>query len=261
MAHPRVRREKNAQDMTNQIDSTRRRANPKVAPDDGPRASIEQLIGSSGDTATGGDGTGDNVTGSKVTDDNVRGDGRTRRRRRNVDAVLDAVVELAHEGMLDPTSEEIADRAGVSHRSIYRYFESRNSLLEAAMARAFDSVAPRLFFSPVGEGDLDDRIEQFVDARVATYRAFRDVARAAYSRHDPAMVDGIETSRSALRSQLSDQFEPEISCLDPDVRAVTLCVIDAAFQFEALEYLATSGDLDDPQIRQALAIHLQAHLT
>ncbi len=190
------------------------------------------------------------------------GDGRQRRRRRNVDSVLDAVVSLAGEGNLDPTSEEIAERAGVSHRSIYRYFESRRSLLEAAIAKTFEEVAPTLFFSPLGEGPLEERIARFVEARVGGYRAFRDIARAAFSRiGDPEVAHGVDVSRAALRAQLAEQFAPELSAIDVGRRQTTLLVIDSAFQFESLEYMATSGELGDDEIRIALASQLRAHLS
>lgn len=189
------------------------------------------------------------------------GDGRTRRRRRNVDAVLDAVVSLARDGELDPTSEEIAERAGVSHRSIYRYFGNRHTLLEAAFGRILESVAPHLFFAPLGQGPLEERIDRLVDARVTAFWAFRDVVRAALSRRgDLALVEGIETSRLALRSQLEQQFAPELDALAGDERAVVTGAVDALFQFESFDYLTTIGGLDDAGLRAALVRHVRAHL-
>ena len=48
-------------------------------------------------------------------------DGRRVRREQNREAVLDAVVELFHEGSYQPTTDEIAIRAGLSPRSQFRY--------------------------------------------------------------------------------------------------------------------------------------------
>ena len=54
----------------------------------------------------------------------VPGDGRLARRDRNRIAVLDAAIELFAEGVLDPTPDDVATRAGISARSVYRYFEA-----------------------------------------------------------------------------------------------------------------------------------------
>ena len=93
-------------------------------------------------------------------------DGRTQRRTRNIDAVVDAVIELARQGNLDPTSQEIAAIAGISHRSIYRYFDTRAELLEAAVARAFESVSETVLGSSRAGGSLDERIDAYVAERV-----------------------------------------------------------------------------------------------
>ena len=55
-------------------------------------------------------------------------DGRHARRDRNRLAVVDAMLELYVEGNLDPSSDEIAERAGLSPRSLFRYFEDLDDL-------------------------------------------------------------------------------------------------------------------------------------
>ena len=47
-------------------------------------------------------------------------DGRRVRRDRNRDAVVDALLTLYGEGNLEPGSAEIAERAGLSPRSLFR---------------------------------------------------------------------------------------------------------------------------------------------
>ena len=63
-------------------------------------------------------------------------DGRRARRERNREAVLDALMELVKEGDDDPSVDDIAARAGVSYRSVYRYFDDRADLFDAATKRA-----------------------------------------------------------------------------------------------------------------------------
>src|SRR6185312_6061085 len=59
-------------------------------------------------------------------------DGRTARKDRNMVAVLDAVLELFVRGDLIPSPEAIAQRSGVSLRSVYRYLAASRDLVHAA---------------------------------------------------------------------------------------------------------------------------------
>ena len=49
-------------------------------------------------------------------------DGRVARRQRNIDAVLDVVMDMFVEEAMFPTIEQAATRSGLSLRSLYRYF-------------------------------------------------------------------------------------------------------------------------------------------
>ncbi len=67
-----------------------------------------------------------------------RGEGthprRLRDRQKDLtrESVLQALAEIAAEGhVLTFTVQDVADRAGVSHRSLYRHFPTRKALLEA----------------------------------------------------------------------------------------------------------------------------------
>ena len=58
-------------------------------------------------------------------------DGRRLRRDQNREAVLDALVALFHEGIYQPSTNDIAERAGISPRSVFRYFEDVDDLNRA----------------------------------------------------------------------------------------------------------------------------------
>ncbi len=136
-------------------------------------------------------------------------DGRTRRRRRNIDAVVDAVIELAAAGHIDPTSEEIAAVAGISHRSIYRYFDTRGELLEAAVARAFETASAEVFDDERLDGSFDERVDRFVSARLEIHRRLRSIARVAEA-HASESSTGLERARSALRTAACRQLRRRV---------------------------------------------------
>ena len=67
-------------------------------------------------------------------------DGRHARRDRNRLAVVDAILALFSEGNFEPTSDQIAERAGLSPRSLFRYFDDLEDLNRVAIARQFERV-------------------------------------------------------------------------------------------------------------------------
>ena len=50
-------------------------------------------------------------------------DGRRQRSARSRAAIIEASFELMQEGVLAPTAQQIAERAGVGIRSFFRHFE------------------------------------------------------------------------------------------------------------------------------------------
>ena len=63
-------------------------------------------------------------------------DGRVARRQRNLDVVLDVVLEMFAEDMMFPSIEQASKRSGLSLRSLYRYFADPGELVEAAIKRS-----------------------------------------------------------------------------------------------------------------------------
>lgn len=77
---------------------------------------------------------------TRVERDDAGGrDGRKLRRQRNVDAVLATVLEML-EGSETPTLKVIAERSGVTIRSIYRYFDDLDAAIEAARRHRVDEI-------------------------------------------------------------------------------------------------------------------------
>ena len=80
---------------------------------------IAELGAGLSDASPAGDGT---------ASDGTAGDGRRLRRDRNRTAVVDALLDLYGESNLRPSTAEIAERAGLSHRSLFRYFDDFEDL-------------------------------------------------------------------------------------------------------------------------------------
>ena len=72
-----------------------------------------------------------------------RQDGRTLRAERTRQALVDALLGLLDEGHPSPTAAEVAERAGVSERSVFQHFADREALLEAVARQQYERVMVR----------------------------------------------------------------------------------------------------------------------
>ena len=56
-------------------------------------------------------------------------DGRALRSERSRRPIVEALFALVGEGVLQPTAQQVADRAGVGIRTVFRHFEDMDALL------------------------------------------------------------------------------------------------------------------------------------
>lgn len=166
-------------------------------------------------------------------------DGRRARRGRNREAVVDALLDLFREGDLSPSVAKVAERSGVSLRSVFRYFDDLDEMGRIAIARHSESVRHLFPLPGIGEGDRGQRIRRFVDHRIALYREVAPVVRATVVRapFQPVVAEGIARRRAYLRSQIDEHFAPEFAAL-PDADQETVgAAVEVATSFESLELL------------------------
>ena len=186
-------------------------------------------------------------------------DGRVARRDRNKLAVLDAAIELFTEGNLEPGPDEVAARAGLSPRSVYRYFDDSDALLRAAIDRHLERVMPVTRIHAIGEGTLAERIERFAAARVRLYEAIASSARASRRRAvtNTIIAEQVQLTVRGLSEQIDLQFAPELRRLPARRRRMLSAAADALCQLETLDYYTLQLGLSASAIRSVLvdALH------
>jgi AcrR family transcriptional regulator len=181
-------------------------------------------------------------------------DGRRLRREGNRAAVLDALVELFHEGLYQPSAGEIAHRAGISPRSLFRYFDDIDDLKRAAVEQHL--TTHRALFDIDVDPDLPTatKIEQFVDARVRLHDAVAPAARAARlsaHRHDVIGTQLLET-RTFMRAQVLRTFARELE----GERVALLPAVDELCSFEAYEFMRNGHRMSRAKATAALTAAL-----
>jgi AcrR family transcriptional regulator len=181
-------------------------------------------------------------------------DGRVARRQRNIDAVLDVVLEMFEEESMLPTIEQVSTRSGLSLRSLYRYFADPGELLEATIKRSDERMAPIAQLSAIGEGPLSSRIDDFVGMRLRLYEVAGPSFRASVanaSRHASIRAE-LARNRDRMREQFELQFEPELAKLKPAERQTLLASGELLTQLDSIDYLRRHRQLDIPEVEATL---------
>jgi TetR/AcrR family transcriptional regulator of autoinduction and epiphytic fitness len=138
-------------------------------------------------------------------------DGRLARSMRTRRAIVDALRSLHVEGDLRPTAPRVAERAGVSLRTVWQHFQDLETLFIEAGRR--DLEIARGFVSPIAADlPLVERIRALIEQRVAMFEHMAPVWRAA--RLQEPFSHQLQSTRDRLfalgREQLASVFATEI---------------------------------------------------
>ncbi len=141
-------------------------------------------------------------------------DGRAARSHRTKRAIVNAMRALHSEGELRPTAPRIAERAGVSLRTVWQQFADMEALLVEAVRR--DSEILRSLVRKIEpDQPLAERVEEFVSQRARILEEMTPTWRAARV-HAPSSAE-LRSDRNkktaAGRAELEQVFAPEFSQL------------------------------------------------
>jgi AcrR family transcriptional regulator len=185
-------------------------------------------------------------------------DGRRARRERGRLAVTEAVIDLVFEGHVPPTTEQLAQRAGVSEASLFCYFETLDDLRDQATQRYFERYAHLFEVPRIGVGALDERIKAFVAARVDQHETTSPMARMMRAR--ALEVSHFDATLHHLRAMQSDQirlhFEPEMAGHTPATRDDLVATVAALTSFESWNLFRGDHQRTNAQIRRAWSMTL-----
>lgn len=182
-------------------------------------------------------------------------DGRFARRATNRLAVIDAYLDLVHGGNPFPSVDEISERSGVSHRSVFRYFTDRDAMARASIERQHE----RLQVLMDREIDLclpfDMRTEQIIEKRLDFYRAAWPTARLCrvLALTQPILLEELTSNRSKARAEVKRTFRTELAGLQATDARDALALLDVALSLESIDLLVRDQGFSRP--RSARALH------
>ncbi len=174
-------------------------------------------------------------------------DGRSARATRTNDAVVGAFLELIEEGDLRPGARRIAERAGVSLRSVFHHFEDLETLYATAAERQLQrfSMAAAL----PADGPLGERIDAFVAARCRMLEWVTPVRRVAVLNEpfSPPLAARLAWARGVARDEVARVFRSELAARKRADRRDLLVALAATTEWSMWEALRAHQGLNAAQ--------------
>jgi TetR/AcrR family transcriptional regulator of autoinduction and epiphytic fitness len=189
-------------------------------------------------------------------------DGRAARAARTRDAIIDATVALVEQGDVRPTAPRIAERAGVSVRSVFQHFDDLSAVYTAVVRRVVERVAV-LVVPPDLTAPLDARIAAFVGTRGALLDAVTPFRRAAnvHAPFSPELREALANGNAFLRAEVEAAFAPELDAMPASDRAELVAALSAASSWGTWDSLRVDGGESSGTARAVVARTLAALLS
>jgi AcrR family transcriptional regulator len=183
-------------------------------------------------------------------------DGRRLRSERTRQIIIEAYLTLLRANPKIPTSNQIAERAGYSVRSVFERFPDLLSLRIAAIDHAFALGNAQAAMRDV-DADRPTRIRSQVETRAQTCENWLPLWRAlnANKGESAELITRIRLVREAIWNRLEIMYRPELSTLDELRRRQVLIALEALTDFESWGRMREDNRLS---IVQACAVWIKA---
>lgn len=144
-------------------------------------------------------------------------DGRALRSERSRQKIVDALFELTGEGTLMPTAKQVADRANLGIRTVFRHFADMDSLFEE-MSLLLRREVRELLRAEISEGSVRERFEEMLRLRCLFYERISPYWKATEAQRSRSafLTESHESEAPKLRANLA-AWLPEFTVLPPEV--------------------------------------------
>lgn len=147
-------------------------------------------------------------------------DGRVLRSERSRLKIVDALFELTGEGVLMPTAKQVASRADLGIRTVFRHFADMDSLFEEMSRRLRNEIRESLRVD-IPEGSTAERLEELLQLRCQFYERVSHYWKATEA----------QRSRSAFLTRTHQSEAPTLRAnlfaWLPEFRELPVEIIDA----------------------------------
>ncbi len=165
---------------------------------------------------------------------------------------------LLQDGKIPVSAELVADRAGVSVASVFRYFDGLDDLQYQTFERFRERFEPLLAVEP-RETTRSGRIAAFVGSRLDLYEqagVIMAVGRLRALEHEPLVAASAET-RGLLADQVRSVFAADVTGMAAAGRDL-VGVIDALTSLESWDVMRKTHARSRRQIQRAWCTGIDA---
>ena len=173
-------------------------------------------------------------------------DGRRRRGEDNRARIVAAMLEIIQEGEVSPSAEQVAERADVGLRTVFRHFTDMDSLY-SEMSEEIEREMQAAVDAPFKSADPRERVVELVARRAAVFETIAPFKRASdVLRHRSRFLEaGSERLVAALRAILVRE-------LPAGVEPITVETLDLLLSWESWARLRREQGLDPARAREVL---------
>lgn len=188
------------------------------------------------------------MTDTAEPDTKTTTDGRRLRSRDSKRKIVAAMLELVREGIIAPTAEEVAQRANVGLRTVFRRFKDMESLYAEMSVAINEKVEPLIDHKPDHE-DWRRNFAQLLERRLQVYEIIRPYRVAA-----DALRFQSDILRNRHRQIVREERERLISSLPEFLLEDTTLIegLNAALSFDMWNQLRDDQKLDVPEATEVI---------
>jgi AcrR family transcriptional regulator len=137
-------------------------------------------------------------------------DGRALRSERSRLKIVDALFELVGEGVLMPTAKQVAERASLGIRTVFRHFADMDSLFEEMSRRLRAEISESLRFD-IPKDSASDRLAELLRLRCQFFERFSPYWKATEAQRSRSvfLTETHQSEAPKLRANLIAWF-PEL---------------------------------------------------
>jgi len=175
-------------------------------------------------------------------------DGRRLRSQDSRARIVQAMLALIQEGEISPGAEQVADRAGVGLRTVFRHFKDMDSLFRE-MSDVIASEVAAIKDQPFYSADWKGRIMELIERRFTIFERIAPLKRASdVQRHrSPSMRHHSRLLVKALR-EILERVAPPAEVGDP----LLFETLDLLLSFESWSRLRQEQGLSQAQTRAVM---------
>jgi AcrR family transcriptional regulator len=163
------------------------------------------------------------------------------------DRIIAAAVELlAEEHGGDPAMPEVAERAGVSVRTAYRHFATRDDLLDAVVAWIGEQITRAAGPPPTAADEYTERASELIHALYDLEPLYRALFAT------PAGRASHRRGASARQDEIRLAFAGELAAMDPERARLFAALVQLVTSSTGVFFLKDYPGLSADEVARAL---------